>query len=162
MAPIQASPEGTFGTNRRIWLRKLIDSLAKRQIDSYRRTGGTGGMFRMMNRPLVLLTTQGARSGLERTVSINGIADGDDVWLIVASNGGSARHPAWFKNMVQHPDAIWLEVGSRKMKVRGETLTGKEREEAFGRITKVIGAYTGYLRKTDREIPIVRLTRVLE
>jgi deazaflavin-dependent oxidoreductase (nitroreductase family) len=153
-----ASSEGTYGTQRQKWIRGLIDSLAKRQIDSYRRSGGTGGMFR--NRPLVLLTTKGARSGLERTVATNGFADGDDAWLVVASNGGSARHPAWFKNMVQHPDAIWLEVGSRKIKVRGDSLIGKDREEAFSRITKVIKAYGGYQRKTDREIPIVRLTRI--
>lgn len=160
MAPIHVPPEGTYGTKRLQWLRKLIDSLAKRQIDSYRRTGGTGGLARMTNRPLVLLTTTGARSGLERTVSINGIADGDDAWLIIASNGGSARHPAWFKNMVEHPDTIWLEVGSRKMKVRADSLTGQGREEGFSRITRVVRTYAGYQRKTDREIPIVRLTRI--
>jgi deazaflavin-dependent oxidoreductase (nitroreductase family) len=117
-------------------------------------------MGRFIKRPVVLLTTKGARSGLERTVAINAIADGDDAWLVIASHAGSARHPAWFKNMVQHPDAIWLEVGSRKMKVRGDSLTGNEREEAFARIASVIKAYAGYQRKTDREIPIVRLTRV--
>jgi deazaflavin-dependent oxidoreductase (nitroreductase family) len=117
-------------------------------------------MNRMTKLPLVLLTTKGAASGLERTVSVNGFADGDDDWLIVASHGGSARHPAWFKNMVKHPDDIWLEVGSRKMKVRGDSLTGKEREGAFSRIANVTNAYAGYQTKTDREIPIVRLTRV--
>ena len=158
--PIQAPPEGTYGAKRVKFLRKLIDSLARRQIESYRRTGGAGRMFRMMKNPLVLLTTKGARSGLERTVSINGIADGDDAWLVVASDGGSAHHPAWFKNMARHPDDIWLQVGSRRMKVQGDSLTGGEREDAFRRITAVVNAYSGYVRKTDREIPIVRLKRV--
>jgi deazaflavin-dependent oxidoreductase (nitroreductase family) len=117
-------------------------------------------MGRFIKRPVVLLTTKGARSGLERTVAINAIADGDDAWLVIASHAGSASHPAWFKNMVQHPDAIWLEVGSRKMKVRGDSLTGKEREEAFGRVTRAIKTYAGYQKKTDREIPIVRLISV--
>jgi deazaflavin-dependent oxidoreductase (nitroreductase family) len=112
------------------------------------------------DRPLVVLTTRGARSGLERTVSSNGIADGDEAWLIVASNGGSARHPARFKNILEHPDTIWLEVGSRKMKVRADSVTGQEREEAFRRISAVIRAYAGYQRKTDREIPVVHLTRI--
>jgi hypothetical protein len=82
-----------------------------------------------------VLTTRGARSGRERTVSSNGIADGDEAWLIVASNGGSARHPARFKNI-------------------------QERKEAFRRISAVIRAYAGYQRKTDREIPVVHLTRI--
>jgi deazaflavin-dependent oxidoreductase (nitroreductase family) len=158
--PIQATPEGTYGTTRPKWLRKLFDSLVRRQIASYRRNGGMGRMGRFIKRPIVLLTTTGARSGLERTVAINAIADGDGAWLVIASHAGSASHPAWFKNMVQHPEAIWLEVGSRKMKVRGDSLTGNEREEAFGRITAVIKTYAGYQRKTDREIPIVRLTRL--
>jgi deazaflavin-dependent oxidoreductase (nitroreductase family) len=159
VAPIQESPEGTYGSRTPALLRKLIDSLVKRRIASTRRTGGAGGM---MNRPLALLTTKGARSGLDRSVVINGIADSDDAWLVVASNGGSARHPAWFKNMVQHPGAIWLEVGSRKMKVRGESLTGKERDEAYSRIAKMIQLYAGDPKKTDRMIPVVRLTRVSE
>jgi deazaflavin-dependent oxidoreductase (nitroreductase family) len=78
----------------------------------------------------------------------------------VASNSGSARHPAWFRNMVQHPDEVWLEVGSRKMKVNGESLAGREREEALARIAGISARYGGYQKKTDREIPIVRLTRV--
>jgi hypothetical protein len=62
--------------------------------------------------------------------------------------------------MARHPDDIWLQVGSRRMKVQGDSLTGGEREDAFRRITAVVNAYSGYVRKTDREIPIVRLKRV--
>jgi deazaflavin-dependent oxidoreductase (nitroreductase family) len=142
------------------WLMKLIEPMAKRQIASYRKTGGNSRMIRMMKMPVVLLTTKGARSGQERTVTINGFEDGDDAWLIVASKGGSATHPAWFRNMVQHPDEIWLEVGSRKIRVRGDSLTGPEREEALARIVKDLKQYAGYEKKTDRQIPIVRLTRI--
>ena len=119
-------------------------------------------MSRITKLPLVLLNTKGARSGMERTVSVNGFAVGEGVWLVVASNGGSATHPAWFKNMVRHPDDIWLEVGSEKVKVRGDLLTGIEREGAFSHIAKITKSYFGYQTKTDREIPVVRLTRVSE
>ena len=85
----------------------------------------------MMGFPVVLLTTKGAKSGQERTVSIAGFGEGDETWLVIASAGGSHRHPAWFNNMVKHPDDIWLEVGSRKMKVTGESLHGREREETL-------------------------------
>jgi len=160
--PIQSTPEGTYGAKMPggKLLMKLIEPLAKRQIASYRKTGGNSRMIRMMKMPVVLLTTKGARSGLERTVTINGFEDGDDAWLIVASKGGSATHPAWFRNMVQHPDEIWLEVGSRKMKVRGDSLTGPERKVALARIINVSKQYAGYEKKTDRQIPIVRLTRI--
>jgi deazaflavin-dependent oxidoreductase (nitroreductase family) len=160
--PIEKTPEGTYGTKQPggKFLARLIEPLAKRQIDSYRKTGGNSRMLRMMKRPIVLLTTKGARSGLERTVTVNGFADSEDAWLIVASNSAAATHPAWFLNMVKHPDDIWLEVGSRKMKVRGDSLTGREREEAYARVTNEVKQYAGYVKKTDREIPIVRLTRL--
>jgi len=113
-----------------------------------------------MKFPIVLVTTRGAKSGAERTVTLGGFADGDDAWLVVASAGGAARHPAWFNNMVKHPDDLWLEVGTRKMKVSGESLTGSERDDALRRIAAVSAQYGRYPTKTDREIPIVRLTRI--
>jgi deazaflavin-dependent oxidoreductase (nitroreductase family) len=160
--PVTPTPNGTFGakTPGGKWLQKLFEPLMKRGIESYRRTGGKNRMSTMMKFPVVLVTTKGARSGAERTVTLGGFADGDDAWLVVASASGAANHPAWFNNMVKHPDDVWLEVGSRKMKVSGESLTGSEREEALARIAAISARYGQYPSKTDREIPIVRLTRV--
>ena len=62
--------------------------------------------------------------------------------------------------LVAHPDEIWLEVGRRKMKVRGDCLTGTAREGALTRIANIAKQYGDYQKKTDREIPIVRLTRI--
>jgi deazaflavin-dependent oxidoreductase (nitroreductase family) len=142
------------------WLQRLMEPLAKRGVDAYRKSGGTNRMATMMGFPVVLLTTRGAKSGAERTVSLGGFADGDDAWLVVASNSGSPRHPGWFKNMIRHPDEIWLEVGSRKMKVECDSLTGSEREQALARIAAISARYGEYPKKTDREIPVVRLTRI--
>jgi|SRR5580704_523241 deazaflavin-dependent oxidoreductase (nitroreductase family) len=160
--PIEATPNGTYGTKMpggKV-LQKLFEPMMKRGVASYRRTGGTNRMSRMMGFPVVLLTTKGAKSGQERTVTLGGFADGDDAWLIVASKSGAADNPAWFNNMVKNPDDIWLEVGSRKMKVHGDSLTGREREDALARIAAIAPRYGGYPKKTDREIPIVRLTRI--
>jgi deazaflavin-dependent oxidoreductase (nitroreductase family) len=161
---IKATPKGTYGTKMPggKLLQRLFEPMAKRGIAAYRRTGGKNRMATMMGFPVVLLTTKGARSGQERTVSLGGFSDGEDAWLVCATDGGSASHPAWFTNMVQHPDEIWLEVGNRKMKVRGESLTGSEREEQLARIAAISARYSQYQKKTDREIPIVRLTRVPE
>jgi deazaflavin-dependent oxidoreductase (nitroreductase family) len=159
---IKATANGTYGTKMPggKWLQKLFEPMAKRSIAAYRRTGGKNRMSTMMGFPVVLLTTKGARSGQDRTVAIGGFAEGDDTWLVVASAGGSHRHPAWFNNMVQHPDEIRLEAGSRKMKVSGESLHGSEREETLARIAAKSPRFGGYQKKTDREIPIVRLTRI--
>jgi len=141
-------------------LQKVFEPLAKRGIAAYRRTGGKNRMSTMMGFPVVLLTTKGARSGQERTATLGGFSDGDDAWLVVGSKGGAANHPAWFNNMIKHPDDIWLEVGARKMKVKGDSLVGREREDALARIAAISPRYGGYQKKTDRQIPIVRLTRV--
>ena len=159
---IKATPNGTYGTKMpggKLW-RALFEPMAKRGIAAYRRTGGTNRMATMMGFPVVLLTTKGAKSGLERTVSVAGFPDGDDAWLVIGSAGGLYRHPAWFNNMVKHPEDLTLEVGSRKMKVSGESLQGREREDAFARVVAKSARFGGYQKKTDREIPVVRLTRV--
>ena len=87
-----------------------------------------------------------------------GFPDGDDTWLVVASKGGSPSHPAWFINLAKHPDQVWLEVGNRKLRVAVESLTGAEREGALARVAAVAPRYGEYQQKTDREIPVLRLT----
>lgn len=111
----------------------------------------------MMGFPIVLLTTAGARTGQERTSVLGGFADGDDAWIVVASKSGSATHPHWFINLAKNPDKVWLEVGNRKLKVTPLLLKGGEREEALARIAAIAPRYGEYPKKTDREIPVVRL-----
>ena len=112
-----------------------------------------------MGFPVVLLTTRGARTGRTRTTVIGGIPDRDDSWLVVAALAGAARHPAWFLNMAKHPDEIWLEVGRERFKVRAESLEGLERDEALARIVAIAPRIGSYQQKTDRTIPVLRLTR---
>lgn len=130
----------------------------KLAIRMYRRSGGKGLSSRM-GFPVVLLTTRGAKTGRTRTTTLGGFPDRDGSWLVVASLAGAARHPAWFLNMAKNPDDIWLEVGRERFKVRGESMEGPERAEALARIAAIAPRYGSYQEKTDREIPIVRLTR---
>jgi hypothetical protein len=62
--------------------------------------------------------------------------------------------------MVKNPGDLRLEVRNRKFKVQGESLTGATREDALRRIAAISARYGDYQRKTDREIPVVRLTPV--
>jgi deazaflavin-dependent oxidoreductase (nitroreductase family) len=158
---IRVSPTGTRGSRfpRRGPLWKLFQFFGRRQVKAYRR-GGEEKVSSRMGFPVVILTTRGAKTGQTRTSPVGGFADGEDAWLVAATLGGSAHHPAWFLNMAAHPDDIWLEVGSERFKVRGDSLEGQERVAALARIAKVSSRYGEYQEKTDREIPIVRLTRV--
>jgi deazaflavin-dependent oxidoreductase (nitroreductase family) len=160
MNQIRVSPRGTRGVRipRGGPLMALFRFFTKRTIQSYRRSGGAGISIRM-GFPVVLLTTRGAKTSQERTTPLGGFKEGAEAWLIVASLAGAARHPAWFLNMAAHPDDVWLEVGKERSKVRAETLDGEDRIQALHRIAAISARYGGYQEKTDREIPIVRLTR---
>jgi deazaflavin-dependent oxidoreductase (nitroreductase family) len=155
---IRVTPRGTRGTRMPRPLVKLFGLLGKVQVRSYRRSGGDR-LSKRMGFPVAILTTCGAKTGQIRTNPVGGFPDGENSWLVAASLGGAARHPAWFLNMAKHPDDIWLEVGKERFKVRGESLEGPERTEALARIAAISPRYGKYQEKTDREIPIVRLTR---
>ncbi len=108
---------------------------------------------------LLYLTTTGAKSGQQRQSTLARFADGDDAWLIVASAGGSARHPAWYHNIAAHPDQVWIEFGGQRTRVTPVQLEGEDRDRAWQRITASQPRYAGYETKTDRGIPVIRLTR---
>jgi deazaflavin-dependent oxidoreductase (nitroreductase family) len=155
---IRVNPRGTRGARVPTPLVKLANLIGKRQMRTYRRSGEQR-VSSKMGFPVVLLTSRGAKTGQPRTTPLGGFPDGENSWLVAASLGGAARHPAWFLNMAKHPDDIWLEVGTERFKVRGESLEGPERAEALARIATIAPRYGKYQEKTDREIPIVRLTR---
>jgi deazaflavin-dependent oxidoreductase (nitroreductase family) len=108
-------------------------------------------------RPLLYLTTVGAKSGQHRTAVVMPFPEGDDAWLIVASRNGAAAHPAWLYNLAAHPDQVEVEIEGRKLAVTPQTLSGEDRAAAWERITRERPNFAGYEEKTDREIPVVRL-----
>jgi len=107
----------------------------------------------------VILTTVGAKTGKKRDAHLTSFKEGDG-WLVVASKGGDPKHPAWYLNLARHPDQVWLQVGSRRMRVRPELVKGDARAKAWTRIVAEYSNYSGYEKKTDRVIPVVRLTPV--
>ncbi len=77
-------------------------------IAAFRVNGGKGiGPF--VNRPVLLLTTTGAKSGQPRTTPLVYTTDGDRI-VVIASKGGAPSHPAWYHNLVAHPE-VTVEVG---------------------------------------------------
>jgi deazaflavin-dependent oxidoreductase (nitroreductase family) len=157
---IRIPPSGTRGQKMPPGiglLMKVAKPLMDRQVSRIKNATGPEPP-RMMGFPVVLLTTVGSKTGKEHTHVLGGFAEGADAWLVVASKGGAATHPAWFINLAKSPDKIWLQVGDRKLAVEAESLQGAEREAALARVAAIAPRYGGYQVKTDREIPVVRLT----
>ena len=122
----------------------------------YRRSGGKIG-GKMFGAPVLLLTTTGRKSGRSWTVPLLYQTDGDG-WVIIASNGGSARHPAWWLNLRSQPDAS-IQTGRETYQVRAVEAAGEERERLWRRMADVYKGYDKYARKTARQIPVVALRR---
>jgi deazaflavin-dependent oxidoreductase (nitroreductase family) len=109
----------------------------------------------MVGASVLLLTTAGRKSGKERTVPLLYLEDGENM-VVVASNGGSPNHPAWWLNLEANPEAT-VEIASRKLRVRAEKASPEERERLWPGLVAMYAGYEGYRRRTDREIPIVLL-----
>jgi deazaflavin-dependent oxidoreductase (nitroreductase family) len=121
-----------------------------------------GGRMRVQGRPLLMLTTVGAKTGKRRQTTLGWFPDEperSDAWLIVASKAGAATHPAWYVNLARRPDEAAIDIGGRHIAVKPESLHGPERERAWARIVALASGYGKYAEQTDREIPVVRLVR---
>jgi deazaflavin-dependent oxidoreductase (nitroreductase family) len=115
--------------------------------------GRLGG--RMMGGELLLLSTKGRRSGRVWTNPLLFVREGD-AFVVIASNGGQDRHPAWYLNLQADPGAR-IQVGSRRIAVRARTATAEERAPLWRRIVAAYPGYRKYETKRTLEIPLVFL-----
>ena len=125
-------------------------------IKEFRENGGeTFGPFK--GRPLLLLTTKGAKSGNEGTTPLVYSRDGDR-YVIIASMGGAPEHPAWYHNIVANPN-VTLEVGTETFQAKAAVAEGAERTRLYNAQAEEMPAFKEYEQKTTRVIPVVVLTR---
>src|SRR5215213_3486792 len=104
----------------------------------------------------LVLHTTGRRSGQPRTTPLSYTKDGDS-YVVIASDGGAPRNPDWYLNLQNDPDAE-IDVRGRRSRVHAETVTGDERDRLWRQAVRSYGGYAGYQARTDREIPVVRLS----
>ena len=103
--------------------------------------------------PIIQLTTTGAKSGRPRTVPLVGIPDGERL-ILIASNWGQAKHPAWYYNVKAHPD---VSVGrdGQTQRYAAREVTGEERDRCWAKAVALYPGYRGYAERAGREIPVV-------
>ena len=126
-------------------------------IAEFRANGGrVGGPFAGRDN-MVIITTTGAKSGRAITNPLVFLPDGDRI-VLIASNGGADKHPAWYYNLLADPTLT--------VEIPGETYTGKaelvaepERTALYDRMVALIPGFGEYRANTDRQIPVFAVYR---
>lgn len=108
-------------------------------------------------RPILLLTTVGAKSGEERVTPLI-YADYGDRLIVCAAAGGQENHPAWYHNIIANP-SVRVEVGDDDFRVDAIVTSGADREAIFAERCANSPAFNSFQAKASREIPIIALTR---
>ena len=111
----------------------------------------------MCARPLLLLTTTGAKSGQLRTKPMMYIPDGDRL-LVIASNAGAPTHPDWYRNLVAYP-AVTVEVGNEIFEAIAIVTEGTERQRLWTRVVELYPFFADHQAKVTRQIPVIVLER---
>lgn len=122
----------------------------------YQFTGGRVGS-RLAGLDMLLLTVTGRKTGQPRTVPLACFPDGEDR-IVVASNNGQDTDPAWWLNLIAHPDAH-VTLGRDSWPVVGVLADAEQRSRLWPWLKEVNPAYVGYEKKTRRKIPVVILKR---
>ena len=137
---------------------KVFNRLTDLHVHAYRLSGGRIGakMPRAKGR-MLLLDHVGARSGKHRTIPLLYVTDGDDL-VIVASKGGSHKHPSWFHNLMANPETT-VQVDSEKRDVVAREAKDKERKRLWPMVVDAWSDYDSYQERTERKIPLVVLSR---
>ena len=104
-----------------------------------------------------LLYFRGRKTGQIRRVPLVCVEDGDDL-LIVASKGGADHHPTWYLNIDADP-SVWVRNKADFYEAHARTIEGEERAVAFEKLKNAMVFFAEYEEKTDRVMPVIRLSR---
>ena len=131
----------------------------RKQVDTIEATGDTRSV-QVLNRPVVMLTMRGRKTGALRKVPLMRV-EHDGTYAAVASKGGAPEHPAWYDN-VQADPTITLQDGTESWTAVAREISGEERDEWWERCVAAYPPYAEYQTKTDRLIPVLLLERAPE
>jgi deazaflavin-dependent oxidoreductase (nitroreductase family) len=124
---------------------------AREQVEKYESSGGTRGTT-LQGRPVVVITSKGARSGkLRKTPLMRVVHDG--IYAVVASLGGAPRNPVWYYNLKANPH-VELQDETVRRDMMAREVTGEERALWWQRAVEAWPDYANYQKKTQRQIPV--------
>lgn len=132
---------------------------AREQAERFEASGGTEAA-ELRGRPIILLTSVGAKSGKLRKTPLMRVEHAGE-YAVVASLGGAPKHPVWYFNLVAHPH-VELQDGPVKRDYTAREVAGAERDEWWRRAVAAWPDYAEYQKKTDRQIPVFVLTPIDE
>ena len=133
-----------------------VNDFNRNVIEEFRGNNGkVSGPFEKS--PLVLLTTTGAKSGKQHITPVVYTKDGDNI-VVIASMGGAPKSPAWYHNLVAHPE-VTVELPGETYTAKARVTEGEERERLFRAQADLMPNFDDYQRKTTRVIPVVVLER---
>jgi deazaflavin-dependent oxidoreductase (nitroreductase family) len=129
----------------------------QRIIDEFRANDGrVGGHFE--GKTLLLIHTTGAKSGKEQVNPVAYIRDGE-CYVVVASKGGAPTHPAWYYNILAHP-RLTVEVGTETFQADAKVSEEPERTHLYNKMVEMLPGFDDYRNRTERVIPVIKLTPV--
>ena len=139
------------------WLKRGVwEGFVRSHTAVYRLTGGRIGHRVLGGAPVLLLDHVGRRSGRKRTNPLLYLEAGDDL-VVVASKGGSHRHPAWWLNLRDSPRTT-VQVGSERRDVVARQASREEKARLWPRVVEMWPGYEAYQRRTSRDIPLIVLS----
>ncbi len=139
--------DGEYEPSPERWVRE--------QVETYERTGGReANTLPGRPEPVVVFSTRGATSGKVRKNPLMKV-EHDGVYAMVASKGGAPEHPAWYGNLLAHPDQVTVQDGDRVFDGVAREISGEEKAIWWQRAVAAFPDYADYQRRTDREIPVV-------
>lgn len=150
---------GSDAYRRKVWEPEMTNRFSQFNdaiVDEFRSNNGTVARF---GRDLVLVHHIGAKSGRERIAPVMGLRESPDSWLIAASKAGADDNPAWYANLLAHPDVQIETPDDGLVRVHVTDLAGEQRDAAWDRFTTASPGFRAYQEKTARIIPVLRLTR---
>lgn len=146
----------TFWIRRLAWLQRLSGRVLR---IAYSKTGGrVGGTVRGM--PVLLLTTTGRRTGLERTTPLIYVRQGR-AYAVAASAAGADSNPAWYHNLTANPAAT-IQVGPSRIEVTARVADQEERNDLYQRFEEGSDAFRAFAESTSRTIPVIVLQPIKE
>ncbi|KAA0021015.1 nitroreductase family deazaflavin-dependent oxidoreductase [Antrihabitans cavernicola] len=128
---------------------------AREQAEKFEQSNGQEANT-MQGKPIILLTTKGAKTGKLRKTPLMRVEHGGE-YAVLASLGGAPKNPVWYHNIVKEPH-VELQDGADKNDYTAREVTGDEKAAWWARAVEVWPSYDDYQKKTDRQIPLFVLT----